>query len=109
MRRRAVLALGTILLVGPTAAGEAQIAGKTPRVGFIEAGSREANQGFLDAFRDGLSTLGWRDGATIEIIDRWAEASDDRLQKIVAEFVAAPADVLVAAAVPATLAAMRAT
>jgi len=33
---------------------------KTPRIGFVQPGSREENQGLLDAFRDGLSALGCR-------------------------------------------------
>jgi putative ABC transport system substrate-binding protein len=107
MRRSAVLLLATLHLFGWTTAGNADV--KTPRIGFIEAGWQEANQIFLDSFRNGLRTLGWSEGNNIVILDRWAEARNDRLPDIVAELIRSGVDILVTAAPPATVAAKRAT
>jgi putative ABC transport system substrate-binding protein len=107
MRRRTVLLMVALASFGPAAAGHAE--GKMPRIGFIEAGWQQANQVFLDSFRDGLRTLGWIDGSNVVIFDRWAEARNDRLPDIVAELIRSGADVLVTAAPPATVAAKRAT
>jgi putative tryptophan/tyrosine transport system substrate-binding protein len=78
-----------------------------PRIGFIQAGARQENQGLLDAFRDGLSALGWTDGSNIAILDRWAEDRTERLPGIIKEVVDAGVVVLVTAGTAATLAAKR--
>ena len=106
MRRRdlLLLAIGTAMAQRPAVA-----AVETPRIGFVQAGSRQDNQNLLDAFRTGLSALGWSDGANVEILDRWAEARTQRLPGIVKELIADGADILVTAGTPATLAAKRAT
>jgi len=67
---------------------------KTPRVGFVQPGSREENQGLLDAFRDDLSTLGWSDSSNIAILDRWAEDRTETLPGIVKELIGSGAAVL---------------
>jgi putative ABC transport system substrate-binding protein len=87
----------------------AQQAGKLAKVGFIEAGSQQANQIFLDAFRSGLTAFGWIEGSNILVVDRWAEARSDRLPEIVEGLIKSNVDVLVTAAGPASLAAKRAT
>ena len=46
---------------------------ETSRIGFVHAGSRQENHALLDAFRDGLSALGWTDGSNLSVLDRWAE------------------------------------
>src|SRR3954465_7218985 len=61
--------------------------GETKRVGFIEPTSKNVNQGFLTAFKDGLSHLGWTQGENLLILDRWSEARDDRLREIIDELV----------------------
>jgi putative tryptophan/tyrosine transport system substrate-binding protein len=100
-----------ITLIGGTAAwplaAVAQQTGK--RIGFIEAGSRAANQIFLDSFRDGLAALGWATGQNLEIMDRWVEARNERLPQILDELLTSKVDVLVTAAAPASLAAKQAT
>src|SRR5262249_60932129 len=81
---------------------------KPPRIGFVQPGSREENQGLLDAFRDRLSTLGWSDGSNISILDRWAEDRAETLPGIVKELIDAGAAVLVTGGGPATPAPPRA-
>ena len=78
-----------------------------PRIGFVHAGSRQENQSLHDAFRDGLSALGWIDGENIVIFDRWAEDRTERLPGIVRELVSSGANILVTAGTLATLAAKR--
>jgi hypothetical protein len=55
MRARGVAGiLLATALIASASQGSAQATGKLPRIGFVEAGSQQANQAFLDAFRDGL-------------------------------------------------------
>ena len=106
MTRRGFLLLAGVaaMALGPAAA-ELQV----QRIGFVQAGSREENQGLLDAFRDNLATLGWTDGGNVAVLDRWAEDRTDQLPAIVKELIGSGVAVMVTAGTPATLAAKRAT
>ena len=79
-RRTFVGALAGGLLAAPLAAG-AQPVTKEPRIGFVEAGSRSANQHFLDAFRQGFCDLRYIEGQTIFIDDRWADGPGQLLHQ----------------------------
>ena len=85
MRRRDLFSLvaATAMTWEPTLAEVTM-----PRIGFIQAGARQDNQSFLDAFHDGLSALGWIDGSNIAILDRWAEDRTERLPGIIKEMLA---------------------
>jgi putative ABC transport system substrate-binding protein len=106
MRRRELLLLaaGTAIAGNPAAAEV-----ETPRIGFIHAGLQRESQSQLDAFRDGLSALGWSDGDNLVILDRWAEESTARLPAIVKELMGAGVAVMVTAGSQVTLAAKRAS
>ena len=108
MRRREFIAGLGGAAVWPIAAW-AQQSGKVAKIGFIEAGSQQANQIFLDSFRDGLAALGWTDGSNVLVMDRWVEARNDRLPEIINGLVQFGVDVFVTAAGPASVAAKRAT
>ena len=109
MDRRAFIgALAGGLLAAPLAA-EAQPATKVPRVGFVEAGSRSANQHFLDAFRQGLRDLKYIEGQTIFIEDRWADGRPDRFSELIADLIRLQVDVLVVASTPGADAAKKIT
>jgi len=97
------------LLAAPLAAAEAQQAMKAPRVGFLEAGSRSANQHFLDAFRQGLRDLRYVEGQTIFIEDRWADGRPDRFPELIADLIRLKVDVLVVASTPGADAAKKIT
>lgn len=56
---------------------------KIPRTGFIQTGSRQDSQSLLDAFRDGLSALGWTEGNNIIVLDRWDEDRTAQLPAII--------------------------
>ena len=105
IRRRFLLLAGATAIAWRPAAAEV----KVPRIGFIQAGSREENQNLLDAFRAGLAALGWTDGRNIDVLDRWAEEHTERLPAIVKELIGSGVTVLVTAGTPATLAAKRAS
>ncbi len=75
MTRRVLLwGLALCLLLGPIP-GEAQPAGRVPRVGILDDESPEPYvlRGLIDPFRDGLRALGYVEGQNIIIEYRWAE------------------------------------
>ena len=98
-----------LIAFGAAMAGHLDLAAvDAPRIGFVHTGSRQENQSLHDAFRDGLSALGWTDSENIVIFDRWAEERTERLPGIVRELVGSGVNILVTAGTPATLAAKRA-
>jgi putative ABC transport system substrate-binding protein len=104
MRRRDLLSFAAVTAMTwkPTLAGVT-----IPRIGFIQTGARQENQGLLDAFRDGLAALGWIDGGNIAILDRWAEDRTELLPGNIEEVVGSGVVLLVTAGTAATLAAKR--
>jgi hypothetical protein len=82
VRRRELITLWERRLHGLSRRGRSS---QGARVDFIEAGTQAASQLFLDAFRGGLSKLGWVEGQNLVILDRWAEAHSERLPGIVTE------------------------
>ncbi len=109
MDRRAFIASLVLFTARIPFAVEAQQAGKVWRIGFLEAGSSSVNGHFLDAFRQGLSELGYREGQQIAIEDRWAEGRNERFPALAAELTRLNVAVIVTASTPATLAAKNAT
>jgi len=98
---------GGLLAALPTA--EVQPSGRTPRIGFMEAGAPSANQHFLDAFKRGLRELGYVEGHNITIEERWAEGKNDRFPALVAELIRIKVDVMVVASTSGALAAKAVT
>src|ERR1700719_2883836 len=92
MRRRDFLLLAS---AGATVWKPAVKRIRAPRIGFIQAGSRQESQKLLDAFRDSLAALGWIDGNNIAILDRWAEGQVEGLPGIVRGLIGSGVDVLV--------------
>ncbi len=88
---------------------EAQPTTTVPRIGFVEAGSRSANQHLLDAFRRGLRDLRYVEGQNIVIEDRWAEGRADRFPELIAELLRLKVDVIVVASTPGASAAKKST
>ena len=80
---------------------------RTPKVGWIEAGSRSANQHFLDAFREGLRDLQYVEGQNIVIEERWADGRVERFPELLAELIGSKVDVIVVASTPGASAAKR--
>src|SRR6516162_258731 len=104
-RRDFLLLAGATAMAWKPAAAEV----KVPRIGCIQAGSRQESQSVIDAFRANLSAHGWTDGSNIAILDRWAEERIEQLPAIVKELIGSDITALVTAGTPATLAAKRAS
>jgi len=77
-----------------------------PHIGFLRA---EAPDALFEAFRDGMQRLGYVDGKTVVIEQRWANGYLDRLPGLADELVRMPVDVIVTASTPGVLAAKGAT
>jgi putative ABC transport system substrate-binding protein len=107
-RRTFLAGTGAVLLAAPLVA-EGQSQARPARVGFVEAGSLSANRHFLDAFRQGLRDLGYVEGQSIVIEDRWADGRSERFPALIAELVRLKVDVIVQASTPGALAAKKAT
>jgi len=96
-------------LVAAPLAAEAQPAGATSRIGFLEAGSRSVNQHFADAFREGLRELGYTEGQNVRIEERWADGRPERFPDLVTDLLKLRVDVIVAASNLGAMAAKKAT
>ena len=106
MKRRDLLLLPAAAAI---ARNPALAAVETPRIGFVEVGSRQENRSLLDAFRETLSALGWTDGSNIAIVERSAGERTEQLPGIIEKLIASGIAVLVTVGSPATLAAARAS
>ena len=110
MNRRAFVAGGVALLAAPRG-GEAQQAAKVARIGYLGTGSLESPeiQANLNAFRQGLTDLGYVEGPGIHIEYRTADGKLEQLAALATELVRLKVDIIVAAATPAARAAQQAT
>jgi putative ABC transport system substrate-binding protein len=94
------------LLLAPLPA-ESQPAGKVYRIGVLETRSAALNAANLDAFRQGLRELGYRDGQNVDIAYR---SSDGRTNgPLASELVSLKVDLILTRGTPAALAARNAT
>ena len=107
MDRRRFLAGAAAFFAAPLVA-RAQQAGKVPRIGFLSTGSANTLR-LVEGFRQGLLELGWVEGQNVGIDYRFAEGRFDRLPDLAAELLRLKADVIVAGATPAAVAAKKAT
>jgi putative tryptophan/tyrosine transport system substrate-binding protein len=73
----------------------AQQVKKAPRIGFLAITSPRDMSLRMAAFRQGLRELGYIEGKTIVVDDRYAEGKLDRLRAMTAELVHLKADVIV--------------
>ena len=106
MRRREFIALLGGAAAWPLVAS-AQQPGRIARIGYLA--SNLANQGPLDAFRQGLRDLGYVEGRNVVIEYRDAQGKLEPLAALAAELVALKVDVIVASSTAAALAAKQAT
>jgi putative ABC transport system substrate-binding protein len=85
-----------ILVAGFAAHGIAAQVSGVPHVGLLHWSSPEMGRLAAGEFREGIRSLGWIEGSTISIEDRFADGNAARLSANAAEFVAAKVDVIVA-------------
>ena len=107
-RARVSAVLALLLLVAPLMAG-AQQGAKILRIGILWVYSPSVGSVFADAFRLGLRELGYVEGRTILLEERWAEGKFDHLPSLAGELVRLNVDVIVTASTPAVQAAQQAT
>jgi putative tryptophan/tyrosine transport system substrate-binding protein len=91
------------LLVVPLAA-EAQPPPKVPWIGVLWPDSSTAAARLDEAFRQGLHELGYVEGQTIGVEERWAEGQLERLPALAAELVRLRVAVIVATYTPVVVA-----
>jgi putative ABC transport system substrate-binding protein len=104
-----VAALVLAVLVAPSVT-EAQPARKVWRVGFLGDGPRADRAAIsIEPFRDGLRELGYLEGQTVVIEERWSEGQSERLLDLATELVRLNVDVIVTHGVRGTKAAQDAT
>ena len=104
-RRTFLAGAGAILVAGPLTA-EAQQTGKVYRIGVLRL---TPDLSRMEAFRDGLSKLGYGEGQDIAILDRLAEGKVHHLPALAAELVRLKVDVIVTGGTGTTYAAKQAT
>ena len=106
-RRRVVIALATGALAAPLRS-VAQTR-KVWRIGFLWEIEQSAYARRFDAFKTGMSDLGYAEGRDYVIELRSAHSSVVRLPALAAELVALKVDLIVAGGTPAAVAASKAT
>ena len=112
-RRKLVLALGAGALASPLSsftplAVLAQPAKKVWRIGYLAGNQQSLNIPQLDAFKAGMSALGYAEGSDYMIEVR-PTADLARLPALAAELVALKVDVILTAGTPSLAAASKAT
>ena len=91
-RREAVLIL---LALGSPGLALSQAGAKIRRVGVLTVGSSNSTAGFIDAFKEGLHKLGWREGQNVEYRPVYAEGRVERPDVLAKQLVEQKVDVIV--------------
>jgi putative tryptophan/tyrosine transport system substrate-binding protein len=110
MRRREFISLlgraaFALPLTGCAAAASVPVIGVL--MGLSENNAEQRS--FFDAFVDELTKLGWKDGRTVRIEQRWTNADNKRASTFAAELVALQPDVILSVTTPVTAALRRET
>ena len=90
--RTSRVAIAILALVAGASSADAEQTAKIPRIGFLNPLDRSAPH--FEAFRQGLSDLGYVEGGNIAIEARFAEGQYDRFPALLAELVASKVDVI---------------
>jgi len=108
MRRRDFITLlGGAAAAWPVASRAEQ--SKLRTIGFMGASGSAAISGWVSAFVQRLTELGWADGRNLTVEYRWAEGRFERLAGFAEEFVQKKVDIIVAEGTVTTIAAKNAT
>lgn len=95
-RREFIALLGGVAVALPRFA-RAQPAGNKPTIGILAAATPAVEGKWVAALVQRLAELGWIDGRTVSIEQRWGEGRVERFSEITAEFVRLKVDVIVTA------------
>lgn len=111
--KRSVLRLLPVLLallaLCTTFQSQAQEPGRIYRIGILAPRTSADGAPFINAFRQGLRSLGWVEGNNIAFETRWAQGSSDRLAVLAVELVRLKVDLILAGNTQAAVAAKNAT
>jgi putative ABC transport system substrate-binding protein len=106
---RLAVGMAVLLLVAARLAVEAQPGGKMHTVGLLAGGTSAGTAFVRMAVVEGLNDLGYREGQTMVLAERYADGEFERLAQLATELVRLNPDVILTSTTPATLAAKRAT
>jgi len=109
VKRKITVLILWALLIALCLSAEAQQPKKISRVGLLIAGSASYMSASINSFRHGLRELGYIEGKTVLIEERFADAKLDRLTGLAAELVDRNVDVVVTAGTPGVEAWKKAT
>jgi len=104
---RFFMIVALVLLTAPSAA-VVHATEKVYRIGMLETRSTELNAANIDAFRQGLRELGYKEGQNLEIVYRSSDGRDERFPGLAGEFVRSKVDLILTRGTPAALAAKSA-
>ncbi len=109
-RREFITLLGGTAATLPLAARAQQPAGRVYRIGYQSISSREQTLHLINAFEEGLRSLGYRVGENVVIEYRFADGEMERLPALTAGLVRLGVDIIiVTGGNPIAVAAMKAT
>jgi putative ABC transport system substrate-binding protein len=106
-RRKLITLLGGAAAAWPLATRAQQLS--PALIGFFNAGAATTLKRDIDAFRDGLRTLGHIEARNVRFEYRFADGDLDKLPALAAELVALNPNIIVSSPVPANLAIAKAT
>jgi putative ABC transport system substrate-binding protein len=109
MKRRDFIKVISGVAVAWPVAARAQQQVATPIVGFLLPDPSDSSAPRIAEFRKSLSESGYVEGQNVAIEYRWAEGRYDRLPAMAADLVRRPVAAIVAATIPAAVAAKAAT
>jgi putative tryptophan/tyrosine transport system substrate-binding protein len=108
-RREFITLLGGAAATWPLAARAQRPTARVYRVGWLSIGSREQTLHFIEAFEEGLRSLGYRVGDNIVIEYRFADGEMERMPALAAELVRLGVDIITTGSNAVTAMAMKAT
>ena len=108
-RREFITLLGGAAATWPLAARAKRPTARVYRVGWLSIGSREQTLHFIEAFEEGLRSLGYRVGDNIVIEYRFADGEMERMPALAAELVRLGVDIITTGSNAVTAMAMKAT